>query len=701
VAQNFVGSWGRLDDLDKAMVTSGKIQDVGGLQAVLQMVSHQADSQLSILRIISNEGAGRLAIANATFITGAQSTSGAAAGAGTKTGLSALQQLLAVKSGIYEYGESQRADEFAEVDEGLQIPIAQFVMADSSQASKHARETGTAFDATAAGPAGERRKAQFQPNFKSKASPPAAAQPSTKAPADPAVSRLPNTSSPAFSADGGASSGAAAAGFLLQPDLPEEVKNRQQAWQAEQAANARRQAADPAGILRRTAQKLKSRLQVDKESMEKSADRTSEVTRLKALSDDQSGETQERRPGIDKATIMGAIVTVAVLTAVIACKLLADMASPGEQMHKAESLISAGQSDAAISALSLVISKQPDNVQALCLRAKAYETNGQKQNALEDLNKVVAVAGTNAAPDCLFRRAQVLFDLGSFADALSACNDLLKVRPHDANVRTLLGMADARSGSSKKALEELSQAPSNMASLAAMHRGFALWKLSRLADAIDQYKIASRDFPQNASVFYELGMVESQAGKLKEAKADLERAQQLDPRDGRIRISLSDVRQHLAGQPSSTDSGQSALKLGLASYDSGKFQQAAAYLKAAAEKGQCDSHQRSLLASALKRCGETAAAYQQFLALAATGALPPADQISFAQCASSPSMLDDCIAVLTQALETNPQSIQTRLALILSYKKAGQREYASRLVDEGMQITQSSKDQDLLRSSLN
>jgi tetratricopeptide (TPR) repeat protein len=301
----------------------------------------------------------------------------------------------------------------------------------------------------------------------------------------------------------------------------------------------------------------------------------------------------------------------------------------------------------------------------------------------------------------LFKRAQVLFDLALYSDASTACKALLAVHHDNLRVRTLLGMVDARSGASKKALEELSQPASDMASQAEIHRGFALWNLSRLTEALEQYKTACKHFPQNAAVFYELGMVESQAGKLAEAKTDLEKAQQLDPNDDRIRISLSDLRQHLGGPSNSTESGQAALKLGLSNYDSGKFQQAAAYLKSAAQKGLCDSHALSLLAHALKQSGETAAAYQQFLALAATGSLQPADQISLAQCASNPSMLDDCIEVLTQSLESNPQSLQTRLALILSYKKAGQKDSANRLVEEGMQITQSPKDQQLLKTSLN
>jgi tetratricopeptide (TPR) repeat protein len=668
------------------MLTRGKIHEVGGMQAVLQMVLSQAGSQHIIVRIISKQGAGRLAIQNCTFITGAQLSSG-----DTK-GLAALDQLLAVNNGIYEFDESQRADEFDELDEKLQIPIAQLV-ADRKESG--ARTTS---DTIVAEGASDRRKPQFQPSFKPKATLPLPTD--SSAPGNDARSGAPTSVQPSVgdSVHSASSATAGSAGFFLQPDLPEDVNNRRQAIQAEQAARARRQESDPAQLLRRTAQKIKSRIHLDKA---KSTARTTEVTRLKTLSGDQASDAEERRLRIDKPTVMGGVVTFAVIAGILTCKMLADMASPGEQLRKGQSALAAGQWDTAISALSLAISKQPSNVEALCLRATAYADNGQKQSALEDLNKVVEIAGTNAAPECLFRRAQVLFDLGSLPDSLQACQALLKVRPDDTRARTLLGMVDARSGSARKALEELSQPPADMVAQAAIHRGFALWKLNRLADSIEQYKIAASSLPENASVFYELGMVESQAGKLPQAKTDFEKAEQLDPHDGRIRIGLSDLRQHLGGQPSSALNGPSALKFGLASYDSGNFQQAAVYLKAAAEKGVCDNKDRSLLAHALKQSGETAAAYQQFLALAATDALQPGDQVSFAQCASSQSMLDDCIDVLTHALETNPQSIQTRLALILSYKKAGQKESASRLVDEGMQITQSAKDQDLLKTALN
>lgn len=291
---------------------------------------------------------------------------------------------------------------------------------------------------------------------------------------------------------------------------------------------------------------------------------------------------------------------------------------------------------------------------------------------------MLALAGSKAPASCLFERAQMLFDLGKLSESAAACDAVLSIKPNDADALALKGMVDARCGKYKAALVELAKVPDYMTAEAAIHRGFALWKLNRLDDALQQYQIAAKAFPNNASVLAEEELVEQQLGTFKQPGALTADKETGDNSDGR-----------------------SLLTLGCKNYDEGKFSQAASYLSAAADKGACDYRARAMLARALAKSGDQKAAYQQLLALGLVGGLEPSDRIALVDCANNEATCDDCITVLSKFLKDDPHSVETRVALIKAYKKSGQREMASSLAKEGMQSTRSLEEKYLLQSTLN
>jgi tetratricopeptide (TPR) repeat protein len=326
-------------------------------------------------------------------------------------------------------------------------------------------------------------------------------------------------------------------------------------------------------FLKRTAQKLVSRIkmaqiQADAEQMArdeelrkqqieraaerlKSQERITESQRLRCVELDALSETHGEialRKRVDwrkdKATLMGALVTVVVLAGVILCMVLSAATSPDKHLQLGQQYLKDNKPDRAIAELTLILGPQPTHAKALALRAEAYQQNNQWKDAIADYEKLQQVDPKAMSTTMGAKRALMLYKLGRYDEALKVAEQLSYQAP-DPMVTALHGMTLARTGKYGDGLQNLKDPPKELENLALIDRAFCNWNMKQLPKALALYTAAVEALPQDAQPRRERALVEKDMGKMRAAISDLKAATDLDPQAGENFSLLGQLHQQL------------------------------------------------------------------------------------------------------------------------------------------------------------
>ncbi len=149
----------------------------------------------------------------------------------------------------------------------------------------------------------------------------------------------------------------------------------------------------------------------------------------------------------------------------------------------------------ALEVYRVALKQRPNDADCLFNLAAIYTQTGQSDEAIVPL-----MQAHNAAPqraDILFALAQTSQDLGFYADAATAINQYLKLKPHD--------------------------------DIARRERGFCLIRSAKLDEGLQDLRWYTQKHPQDARGLYELGIGETVRAQDK-ALEDFNRALALDPK---------------------------------------------------------------------------------------------------------------------------------------------------------------------------
>jgi tetratricopeptide (TPR) repeat protein len=156
---------------------------------------------------------------------------------------------------------------------------------------------------------------------------------------------------------------------------------------------------------------------------------------------------------------------------------------------------------------SLLITNEPESVQAYLLRAEASLMVGKTREALEDLDVFLAKYPDDAGGREL--QGEALFRDGAFTDAAAAYQKAQKLGRNSLGIRINIGMSLLNSGQNEEASEIF-------------------------------YALAA-DYPQAWESHYWFGVSLRSLGRLDEAVAALEKAETADPLNERVREELIEV----------------------------------------------------------------------------------------------------------------------------------------------------------------
>ena len=193
-----------------------------------------------------------------------------------------------------------------------------------------------------------------------------------------------------------------------------------------------------------------------------------------------------------------------------------------------------------------------------------------------------------------FNLAVALGQAGKIPEAIEHLEQVLRIKPDDAEACNILGAALMESGRLPEAIEHLEQALRLKPDYADAHYnlGTALGRAGRLPEAIEHLEHALRIKPDYAKSHYNLGTVLMQSGRLPEAMEHLEQALRLKPdyaeahnnlgiglaKAGRIPDAIGHYEQALQIKP---DYAEAHNNLGIVLMQSGRIPEAIEHLQQA------------------------------------------------------------------------------------------------------------------------
>lgn len=189
------------------------------------------------------------------------------------------------------------------------------------------------------------------------------------------------------------------------------------------------------------------------------------------------------------------------------------------------------QPAAALPALerSLAITQDHVNsIDALLLRARAYQDLEQPQRAIQILDQAIRVApGT---PQVHYLRGASYYKLGQATRAIAELDEATRLNPQHANAYYLRGTIYDGLGRPMRAIEDLDHAIrlAPEAVLAYNNRGLAYARLGRIERAIADWDLAVTLDPDFALAYNNRGFAYRELGQLERAIQDLDRAINLD-----------------------------------------------------------------------------------------------------------------------------------------------------------------------------
>jgi spermidine synthase len=171
--------------------------------------------------------------------------------------------------------------------------------------------------------------------------------------------------------------------------------------------------------------------------------------------------------------------------------------------------------------------------------AMGYDIKGMKAEALEHL-RAALTKDPNYAP-ALLERGRLKMDAYNFVGAIGDFKSYLKDRPRSAEAHHLLGLIYMKQKKFHQAVNELTQAihfDSMEPVVYVLDLATAYRRIDRYEEAVDQYRLALKQQPQNQRIMGALGASLVKLDRPTDAVEVLERAIVIDPNDHRLRYQL-------------------------------------------------------------------------------------------------------------------------------------------------------------------
>ena len=208
--------------------------------------------------------------------------------------------------------------------------------------------------------------------------------------------------------------------------------------------------------------------------------------------------------------------------------------SPAERDYaEAKRLLDSGQQLTALPIYDRAIARLPHDdgrvARWIAERGRALMELGCNRHAIRDFDRAMARAPTLLSP--VANKATALQNLGRLEDALGMHERACEIAPERADVHYNRGNALAELSRMTDALEAYQRAvdvdPSFKRAYAGLVNG--LWQHARLDEAKAYADQACREAPDDAEVWVSRGLVLQTLGEREDARADYERALQVDP----------------------------------------------------------------------------------------------------------------------------------------------------------------------------
>jgi tetratricopeptide (TPR) repeat protein len=200
----------------------------------------------------------------------------------------------------------------------------------------------------------------------------------------------------------------------------------------------------------------------------------------------------------------------------------------GPFIARARARAQAKDTKGALDDLKTALNMEPDNITVLLARARVYQMTGDLKNAKADVE--AALKNRPDPEDQLAARAMLAAlaaGAGDMDEAISECEQLLKLAPKNANLLTQIGLLYEFNKQSNKAIEKFSEAIGNVDKKdfkLYRHRGDAYLNVGKHAEAIKDYEEAFKLKPDDSGLLNNFAWVlaTSPDDKLRNGKRSIE-----------------------------------------------------------------------------------------------------------------------------------------------------------------------------------
>ncbi len=217
---------------------------------------------------------------------------------------------------------------------------------------------------------------------------------------------------------------------------------------------------------------------------------------------------------------------------------------PDDRLNRgllATAYVQSGKSNQAIALVDDLLKKNSKDQEALLVRARINLTVSKPQEAAADLREVIRVQPDSSAAH--FYLGLALQAQGANNEAIQELGEALRRRPANLEARVALAQMHLEKGAYKTAMDLIDGAPSPQDKMPGIRvmRAAALGGTGDLAGAEKALRDITVKSPRFGLAFRWLGAVQASQKDYEKAKASLERALAIDPRDAASVQSLARV----------------------------------------------------------------------------------------------------------------------------------------------------------------
>lgn len=406
---------------------------------------------------------------------------------------------------------------------------------------------------------------------------------------------------------------------------------------------------------------------------------------------------------------------------------------------RASAALKAGKLDDAITDTSDVIKEKPHDIEALMLRATAYEKMKDFGKVIRDDEVALANAkdiGLDSRAHLLLQRGVAYMKDGKHAQAEQDLAEAIKIKPDAA---TFMQRGDAY-----RSLKDYQRAIADYNRVieydgrnyeAYVARGIAYGELHKESNALKDFARALAINNTGAEAMIQRGSMLLANGHYRLAANDLEDAMRLCPHDVETQQKLALAYTHLhktfpktwlhnssiANESSASSSvhtassvtestGSSGIKMpkdtasllsvGYKYLSNGEVEYATQMFSQAVKNEPNNPNARRYLAHALLQSGSASGAVSQFDALVDLDALTARDAMAYSKALISAGGSERAADVLAQCVQSRPRDTQLRAALVRVYASLGLAAKAKMAYTDGMRFARTAADKGELESAL-